>query len=187
LQFVSEIVDITARKAQQELDQLQASTDPLTGLLNRRGFDAAVEAALAPDERSPGIGILAIDLDRFKPVNDKFGHAAGDALLVEAGHRLAATVRSIDSVARLGGDEFAVLLTACSHKETEAAAARVVDALAAPYMIDNHEIIVSASVGAIFTAAAITDFAKLLRQADEELYRAKDGGRGCWRLSGIAA
>ncbi len=188
LQFVSEIVDITERKVQQELDHHQALTDPLTGLLNRRGFDAAVEAALVlPDGQSNGIGILAIDLDRFKPVNDKFGHAVGDALLIEAGHRLAATVRSIDCVARLGGDEFAVLLTGCSHEQTGAAAARVVTALAAPYLIADHEVIVSASVGAIFTAAEITDFAKFLRQADEELYRAKDAGRGCWRLSGIAA
>jgi diguanylate cyclase (GGDEF)-like protein/PAS domain S-box-containing protein len=188
LQFVSEIVDITERKVQQALDRHRASTDPLTALLNRRGFDAAIEAALAgPSGRSTGVGILAIDLDRFKPVNDRFGHAAGDALLVEAGHRLAAAVRSIDSVARLGGDEFAVLLTGCSHDETGAAAARMVETLARPYLIDQHEVVVSASVGAIFTAAEITDFAKLLRQADAELYRAKDAGRGCWRLSGIAA
>jgi len=188
LQFVSEIVDITERKAQQELDQHRALTDPLTGLLNRRGFDAAVEAALAAPGRQPnGVGILAIDLDRFKPVNDQFGHAAGDALLIEAGQRVAGTVRSVDSVARLGGDEFAVLLAGCSHKQTGAAAARVVEALAAPYRLDDREVVAGASVGAIFTAAEITDFAKLLRQADEELYRAKDAGRGCWRLSGAAA
>jgi diguanylate cyclase (GGDEF)-like protein/PAS domain S-box-containing protein len=123
LHFVSEIVDITERKAQQEALRLLASTDYLTGLLNRRGFDEAVaEAFAAPHISSIGLGILIIDLDLFKAVNDRLGHAAGDAVLIQAGQRIARNVRSTDrvgrigsdKVGRIGGDEYAVLLVDCS-------------------------------------------------------------------------
>jgi diguanylate cyclase (GGDEF)-like protein/PAS domain S-box-containing protein len=178
LHFVAEVVDISERKAQQDQLRLQAETDHLTGLLNRRGFDDAVAAAIdEADASDGGIAVLMVDLDRFKPVNDRFGHATGDALLVEIARRIRQTVRTRDKVARLGGDEFAVLLVEASREQGELAAQRLYDALRVPFNIDGSLILPSASVGSAYRRGGETTAFDLLREADDELYRAKRFGR----------
>lgn len=112
LQADKRIADLTARIA--ELETL-ATTDELTGLLNRRGFDTAFERVMEEAKRHGETGVLVyIDLDGFKPVNDTFGHAAGDATLQAVARVIGENVRTLDFVARLGGDEFAVVLTRTS-------------------------------------------------------------------------
>jgi diguanylate cyclase (GGDEF)-like protein/PAS domain S-box-containing protein len=178
LHFVAEVVDISERKAQQDKLRHQAATDHLTGLLNRRAFDEAVAIAIdRADAAGHGIAVLMVDLDRFKPVNDKFGHATGDALLVEIGRRISKTVRTRDKVARLGGDEFAVLLVDATREQGAIAAKRLYAALRAPFQVDGQVILPSASVGFAYRESRETSAAQLLREADDELYRAKRVGR----------
>jgi diguanylate cyclase (GGDEF)-like protein/PAS domain S-box-containing protein len=155
-----------------------ALTDPLTGLANRTGFWAGF------DQRSPAtdhdVGLLYVDLDHFKSVNDTHGHPVGDALLVAVAERLAAVVRPGDLIARMGGDEFTVIL----HGASEAAATiadRIVTTLAEPFAIEGHTIHVGASVGVATTPLATFTPQDLLDAADRALYRAKQSGRGCWR------
>jgi diguanylate cyclase (GGDEF)-like protein/PAS domain S-box-containing protein len=188
LRFVSEIIDISQRKAQQMLLHHQALTDHLTGLLNRRGFDGEI-ASCGRTSMTPlvGIGILIVDLDRFKEVNDRFGHAVGDTVLIEAAERIGGSVRSTDKIGRLGGDEFAVLLPDSSRQHTSGVAARVVKALARPFAIDGVTVMIGASVGAAFSGDPAMAPEELLREADRELYRAKDAGRGNWRLASVAS
>jgi diguanylate cyclase (GGDEF)-like protein/PAS domain S-box-containing protein len=176
--FVAEVVDISDRKAQQDQLRHQATTDHLTGLLNRRGFDEAVDIAIErADACHHGIAVLMVDLDRFKPVNDRFGHATGDALLVEIGRRISKTVRTRDKVARLGGDEFGVLLVDATRAQGDIAAERLHAALREPFLVDGQVILPSASVGSGYRDSKGTTASQLLREADDELYRAKRVGR----------
>jgi diguanylate cyclase (GGDEF)-like protein/PAS domain S-box-containing protein len=156
-----------------------ALTDPLTGLANRSGFWAGFEG----DDRSGGhdIGLLYVDLDHFKAVNDTHGHPVGDALLVAVAERLAAVVRPGDLIARMGGDEFTVILNGASDV-APAIAERIVATLAEPFAIDGHVVEVGASVGVAATPTAAVTPQDLLDAADRALYRAKDAGRGTWRI-----
>lgn len=159
-----------------------AATDPLTGLANRAGFDAAWQryAQTAPDVLP--LAVLSIDLDGFKEVNDTYGHPTGDELLVEVAARLRHAVRSTDVVARLGGDEFVVIAPALDHAEDSQLAERIVTSMAEPFKLRDHEIQIGASVGVagITTGAASLD--RLLERADLALYDAKAGGRGRWQI-----
>jgi len=153
-----------------------ARLDPLTGLSNRRGFAERLAAAFAAGER---FALLALDLDRFKPVNDAFGHAVGDALLRLAARRLRAAVRAGDAVARLGGDEFAVILR--GDAGAEALAARLAEMLGRPFLVEGHACNVGASLGLAVAPDDGDDAESLLRAADLALYRAKAEGRGTFR------
>lgn len=148
----------------------RALHDPLTGLANR----AALVEALDQVTPSSAQVLLLIDLDRFKPVNDTWGHPVGDAVLIEVGRRIRSSLPDDAVAARLGGDEFAVLI---ATPEPEALAQRLVEELRAPYDVDGRCIRIGASIGAARTGAG-TDAAALLRSADEALYRAKSDGRG---------
>jgi diguanylate cyclase (GGDEF)-like protein len=163
--------DITELKTtQRELHDL-AFHDMLTGLANRAGFQHRLH------ERTVH-AVLMIDLDHFKNVNDTLGHSCGDRLLVAAADRLVTCLRSDDMVARLGGDEFAVLIhDELSAQQLERIAQRIVEALSAPYHIDGHDIVVSASIG--IARHLGTDIAPdtLMRQADTALFAAKARGR----------
>jgi diguanylate cyclase (GGDEF)-like protein len=166
------------QRGQQELAH-QAFHDPLTGLPNRALFgDRLAHAAdVHRDERRP-LGLLFLDLDDFKAVNDTLGHAAGDALLRQVGSRLRACVPAADTVARLGGDEFAVLVE--SDLEPAVVAERVGAALAEPFPLDGHVRAVRASIGLVVpdghdTAASAE---LLLRRADAAMYAAKRRGGG---------
>lgn len=159
---------------------LDAALDPLTGLLNRRGFEAAIAGLpFAPH----GSSLLVLDLDRFKHVNDTHGHAAGDAVLHSLSARLREASQSSDVVARFGGEEIVVLLHDVEQHHCEAAAARLCEVVRAqPFVLPGGErISVTASVGAAWTSGQATT-PVLLTRADRALYAAKQAGRDCWRL-----
>ena len=154
----------------------QAFHDALTGLANRALFRDRLDHALALHQRDGrGLGVLFLDLDDFKAVNDRYGHAAGDRLLREAGDRLAAGVRSGDTVARLGGDEFAVLLEGTG--DAEETAEKLLDALRRPYEIDGRVVTVGASVGFADAADYPASPEQLIRRADVAMYAGKRSGK----------
>jgi len=181
---------VEARTAELRTTQAQLETlaysDPLTGLANRRLFNDELRHLVAQAERGgPGFTLLLIDLDRFKPINDTYGHDAGDALLVAAADRLRAAVREADRPFRLGGDEFAVLLCQTTEHDTMApVCARILDNLAQPLPLSSGgaAIEISASVGAAVYRAG-DSHEQLYKQADLALYHAKGAGRNTWRLA----
>jgi diguanylate cyclase (GGDEF)-like protein/PAS domain S-box-containing protein len=174
---VANVRDITERAAEAARLSWQAFHDDLTGLANRALLQDRLTHALERARRSPELtGLLYVDLDHFKEINDTFGHEAGDLLLVEVADRLAGAVRSGDTVARLGGDEFVILAeTLTAAPEAEGIAERVLDVLAEPFHLNGSLVEVTASVGLAFDHTHDPDV--LLRDADLALYRAKDGGR----------
>lgn len=172
--------DVTEVK-QEQMRLLKASnTDPLTELLNRAGFSAYVDAALRrASDRGELVALLYMDLDRFKPVNDEYGHPVGDALLKAVAGRLRHALRPQDLVARLGGDEFAVFLHHVAKPEdARVVADKLVHALAMPFRIGALELRIGASVGFCVQWAREVRIDALVMQADEQLYRAKRAGRG---------
>ena len=171
--------DVSERQALEAQLAHQAFHDPLTGLANRALFEDRVRHALARRRSDSGrMGVVFLDLDRFKPVNDAMGHAAGDALLRAAAHRLVSGLRAFDTAARLGGDEFAVLIDDIPrHDEVMQVAERVARAFREPFVIDGREVETSASVG-VALAVPGQGADELLRNADLAMYIAKKDGRG---------
>ncbi len=170
------------RRREEELRRL-AFHDPLTGLANRALFQHEVERAVSSQSRTGALlGLVYIDLDGFKAVNDTLGHAAGDALLVAVAHRLRRGTRPGDTVARLGGDEFAMLLEYFQPTDGEAdameVARRVVAELSEPFQIDGEEIRIGASTGVAVAAPGRGEAASLVRDADMAMYAAKIAGKG---------
>ncbi len=159
------------------LDQIthQALHDQLTGLANRSQFASDLRAAVHnAGEGSGRVTLFYIDLNRFKPVNDEFGHETGDALLVAVGARLAACTRKTDTVARLGGDEFSVLIRSGSNPSVvDAVAERLAGAFAAPFRVEGHELTVGASIGRATFPLDADGAESLLRRADAEMFAAK--------------
>jgi diguanylate cyclase (GGDEF)-like protein len=151
-----------------------AETDPLTGLANRSHLESVMKEQLARPRR-PG-ALLYLDLDRFKPVNDRLGHHAGDLVLVEVAHRLKETVRAGATVARVGGDEFVVVLPDCTTPRL--VATRIVEAVEAPMHIAGESVTVGTSVGIATYPDVAADLTGLLQAADGALYQAKRTGRG---------
>ncbi|MHB8682048.1 MAG: diguanylate cyclase domain-containing protein, partial [Acidimicrobiales bacterium] len=161
----------------------QAGHDSLTGLPNARLLDELAGAALATARRHGyRVGVLFVDLDLFKEVNDALGHHAGDMLLVEVGLRLRTAVRAGDTVARLGGDEFGVLLPhVVEVGEAEAVAERILDVLAEPVSVGGRRAAVRASVGVAVSRSGTETFDCLLDWADTAMYEAKAHGRARFR------
>ncbi|WP_445148378.1 putative bifunctional diguanylate cyclase/phosphodiesterase [Baekduia sp. Peel2402] len=159
----------------------QALHDALTGLPNRALFTDRIQHALSQGRRrGTECGVIFLDLDRFKTVNDSLGHAAGDELLVAVARRIDDSLRSSDTAARLGGDEFAVLLEDLSGPEEAVLVAdRIGAALSAPVVVQGREVFVKASVGISVGRAGASE---LLRQADVAMYRAKAEGKGRARV-----
>ncbi len=178
--WVSIHQDITAQKRiEAELERL-ASHDALTGLANRSLFTEKVSAALARMRRhGEAFSILMLDLDRFKTVNDSFGHPAGDALLREIARRLLNTTREVDCVARFGGDEFAVLQAPCKDQKAGAIALsdRILAAVTEPYDLNGRKLILETSIGIALAPQDGDDVDALVKHADLALYRAKTEGR----------
>jgi diguanylate cyclase (GGDEF)-like protein len=157
----------------------EALHDPLTGLANRALCRERLIHALARAGRDDGAAcVLFIDLDDFKAVNDLYGHAAGDALLIALARRLVATVRPADTVARLGGDEFVVVCEDIDEGTAFALGGRLADAINEPLDVDGIEHRLSASIGIALGAAGRRDPDQLLADADAAAYRAKAEGRG---------
>ncbi|MEU4162332.1 GGDEF domain-containing protein [Actinoplanes sp. NPDC026670] len=155
----------------------QAHHDGLTGLLNRAAFEERATAVLAA-----GCGELTamiLDLDGFKPVNDTFGHAAGDDVLVVVARRLTAELRAADLVSRIGGDEFAILLADPGSPPVEQVAGRLLARIAEPIRVHGHDVTVGGSIGLATTRAG--ELAVLLRHADTAMYAAKAAGKGTIR------
>ena len=175
--------DVDARKALEDQLRHRAFHDPLTGLANRALFYDRIEHALTREPRNDGhVAVLYLDLDDFKPVNDRFGHAAGDQLLVAVSERLRACVRSADTVARVGGDEFGVLLEGVpGPNEPVQSAERVLAAFDEPFTIEGQSLALSISVG--ITLSEPEDGADdLIRHADLALYAAKRSGKRRFEL-----
>ena len=158
----------------------QANYDALTGLPNRLYFKDQLARRLAQAQReAQPFALLFIDLDRFKTINDAFGHAAGDEVLRQAAERLRRCVRETDTVTRLGGDEFTIILSQIrSARDPESAALNVVNALAQPFAIGGAEHLVSASIGIAVYPEDGRSADELVRNADTAMYRAKESGRG---------
>jgi diguanylate cyclase (GGDEF)-like protein len=153
--------------------------DHLTGLPNRAMFNQRVAKALAAMRRSGGrVGVMAIDLDRFKLVNDTYGHGAGDQLILAVASRLANLCGPLDSVVRLGGDEFVILCPETSTQGLVHLARQIVEVVAQPVDLPFGRVFVGASIGVSLVEEDGVDGAEALRQADLAMYRAKDGGRG---------
>ncbi|HEX4088131.1 MAG TPA: EAL domain-containing protein [Trebonia sp.] len=174
--------DVTEQhQLEQELKH-QAYHDALTGLPNRVLFAERVADALDHARRTERtVGVLFVDLDDFKVVNDTMGHGTGDELLAAVAGRLAASVRPSDTAARLGGDEFALLIDDAPDGETvEVFAERIVAAFTGPFTLSDAEVIATATVG-VATSVDSTDADELLRHADLALYAAKAAGKRRWR------
>ena len=182
--IIGVVVDITEQKRIQDFYEHQARTDPLTGLQNRRGFEAnAVQFMRSPDLFPAGFGLILLDLDRFKPINDMFGHAVGDVVLRELAMRLRQQIRPGDIVARLGGDEFAILVQDISDGELTRLADRLVSAMGPPISTSVGDVSASVSVGATLSMASDRDIQDLVVRADRALYEVKEAGRGTWRVA----
>jgi diguanylate cyclase (GGDEF)-like protein/PAS domain S-box-containing protein len=172
--------DVSERTALEAQLTHQAFHDPLTGLANRALLRDRAQHALTRSQRAgqPPVALLFLDLDNFKTVNDSLGHAAGDALLVEAARRLLACVRASDTVARLGGDEFAVFIEEpVDDTGYTYVAERIIAALGRPFHVAGRDVFVGASLG-IAVAQEADGADNLLRNADVAMYMAKTRGKG---------
>ena len=173
------VEDVTEAREQRERLAWTSSHDSLTGLVNRPAFEALLERATLNASGEPFCAMF-IDLDHFKQVNDTGGHAAGDALLRDVAHALAAQVRQTDTVARLGGDEFAVLLHRCPLPQAQALAEKLRNAVVAYRLAwEGQSFGVGASIGLVQVEGSFTTAADVLRAADAACYTAKQGGRNC--------
>lgn len=162
-----------------------AHYDALTGLSNRSLFADRLQQTMAQARRqNDHLAVVYIDLDNFKPVNDAFGHSAGDDLLVEVASRMRSTLREEDTLARLGGDEFAAIIVNVEDRASlEKLLKRLLADIAEPVWVADHLVEVSASIGvALYPQTVELDGDQLLRQADQAMYRAKQGGRNGYCL-----
>jgi diguanylate cyclase (GGDEF)-like protein/PAS domain S-box-containing protein len=176
--------DITRRKQTEAALEHLALHDALTGLPNRALFRDRLSRALSRADRTGGcVGVLFLDLDNFKLINDSLGHEAGDKLLKTVANRLQSCLRESDTVARLGGDEFTFLLEDLQHSsDAERIAGRIAEVLGAPVDLDDHVVFVSASIGAAVSTSRERQPESLLRDADVAMYRAKAVGKAGYAL-----
>jgi diguanylate cyclase (GGDEF)-like protein/PAS domain S-box-containing protein len=175
--YTAVVRDVSDQRTMEQALRIAATCDELTGLANRRTLLDRAEDAIDHARRTDDVvGMVCVDLDRFKLVNDGLGHDAGDQLLVLVADRIAAAVRVQDVVARLGSDEFVVLCPSASDLDAiRAVALRILDALAAPFAIAGNEVVVGASIGVSAGSGSETPL-DLLRFADTAMYRAKAHG-----------
>ena len=177
--FRGVIRDITARKQAEEELQYRATHDLLTDLPNRLLFSDRLSLALMQAQRNhKKLAVMLLDLDYFKDVNDTMGHSAGDRLLRVAGNRLTELLRSGDTVARVGGDEFLLLLSEIGGiEDANTIAQKILEAFRRPFILDDHEIMITTSVGVAIFPDDGDNADILVKYADVAMYRAKDKGR----------
>lgn len=181
--FCSILLAMTYEKNRTHMINLlgqQAKTDPLTSLLNRRGFMASFNLFMSlPKKRKQGLCVLIMDLDKFKSINDNFGHDIGDIVIIQCATTMKLMLRNIDSVARLGGEEFIALLPNTSLSEAEVIAQKVRTSIENLEIktVNNINIKVTASIGITNISKNRTSFSDLYKTADEALYEAKNNGR----------
>ncbi len=183
--FIASSLDISERKASERQIEHMAHHDALTGLANRHVSKLRLAAAIAQARRSgEKVGVLFVDLDRFKHVNDALGHHVGDALLQSVSKRLLQLVREGDTVSRLGGDEFVVILNGIGDAEAIAALldTRLIPAMRQPHQVEGSALYVSCSVGVAIYPDHGDDMDTLMRHADAAMYQAKSGGRDHARM-----
>ncbi|MEJ2480766.1 MAG: diguanylate cyclase [Acidihalobacter sp.] len=182
--FIGIVYDISERKANEEKIAHLAQHDALTGLPNRRLTQDRVEQAIARAQRSQTrFAVMFVDLDRFKHVNDAYGHDAGDQLLKEVAQRLTACLRGEDTIGRQGGDEFIVLLSDLSDdSDAVAVAGKIRDALSEPFQLQGEQIRIDASLGIAVYPRDGTDFETLIKHSDTAMYHAKKSADGRYRF-----
>jgi diguanylate cyclase (GGDEF)-like protein/PAS domain S-box-containing protein len=178
--FIATLRDISERKAHTDALEYQALHDALTGLPNRSLFgDRLRQALLAARRNQKMFGVLLLDLDRFKDINDALGHDRGDSLLQEVTARLRGVLRATDTIARLGGDEFAVLTTDAKHPDDVVSTAKkILASLEGPFAIADQMVETGASIGIAMYPVHGDDPSTLLRRADVAMYVAKRSGGG---------
>jgi diguanylate cyclase (GGDEF)-like protein/PAS domain S-box-containing protein len=179
--------DVTERVQLQKKLAEMATHDVLTGLPNRVLLKDRFFVGFAQAQRKNAkLAIIALDLDRFKTVNDTFGHNIGDKLLQEVAVRLSNAVRRSDTVARVGGDEFIIVMPEITQdKEATMVAQRVLDAFREPYMLAGRELLITTSLGIALCPDAGDNLETLLKNADAAMYCAKEQGRNCYRLFSV--
>jgi diguanylate cyclase (GGDEF)-like protein/PAS domain S-box-containing protein len=182
--FMAIAVDVTEREAQEDRLRHLAQHDPLTGLPNRATLlDRLRQAVLTASRSSRLVGVFFIDLDRFKHVNDTYGHEIGDVVLELSAKRLSAALRETDTVARLGGDEFVVVAQGLRGlDDAEVLARKLLEGFVPRFEIPEHDVRVTPSVGISIYPLDDTDAEGLLRHADAAMYQAKQSGLGQYRV-----
>lgn len=185
--FLCVVEDFTNDQMALEEQRREAERDPLTGLLNRRGGDRRLRWALEKMAEAGPVAVVVCDADRFKEVNDRFGHGAGDELLAGMAARLRSAVRAGDEVARMGGDEFIVVARVKDESEAAAIADRCVRTASGPFRlsgVDAHseQVTLSAGVAVAYPGGPVEP-GSLIAAADRALYSAKADGGGRWKLA----
>jgi len=175
-------VDITDGKAKERKMESIATSDPLTGVLNRRGFERDAARRLTDSADDATGALLFIDLNDFKQINDAFGHEVGDQLLAEASDRLRRSLRSCDIIGRPGGDEFVALVPDVDSDVADQLATRLTAALKEPYLIGQESLHCPASIGLALYPKNANTLTGLLREADQAMYRAKSRCRGVTKI-----
>ena len=182
--FISTGKDVTERMQTQEKLEFMAQHDALTKLPNRvLLLDRLTQSVARARWRQRMVAVLFVDLDRFKTINDTLGHEAGDQLLQQLGARFSHNVREGDTVARFGGDEFIILLSdVANDKDSVQVAQKILDALKAPFLIQNQSLYITASIGISLAPNDGEDAATLLKHADIAMYRAKELGKNTYQF-----
>jgi diguanylate cyclase (GGDEF)-like protein len=184
LTFSTRGSQLAAYRAEQQQAAMQslASTDPLTGLTNRRGLNEKLASTLAHTSTKNLAVIYMIDVDGFKPINDNFGHDLGDQLLIAISQRLRSHVRDKDLVARVGGDEFIIVVNEMhNEQQAEELGAKLLGAFDAPFFLDSHTINIGLTIGYTIIPVDATEASAAIKLADNAMYAGKHSGRRCLR------
>ncbi|MGM0533698.1 MAG: putative bifunctional diguanylate cyclase/phosphodiesterase, partial [Campylobacterota bacterium] len=184
LKLIGTLMDITAQIENEKTIEFLAFHDPLTGLANRRLLDNRLNEALLQAERyGDKVGVLFLDLDRFKYINDTLGHDVGDELIVEISQILKNIVRQSDTISRLGGDEFVILLPRLeSDDDAKSVAKKILHQLKKPFLIHTHTLFTSMSIGIAIAPTHGSKKDELITYADAAMYRAKELGRNNYQV-----